>query len=162
MKNVLKLLAKSVLIPLELAAAASATDAAIQNKIFGPGLTALLISNEKMDHIIIVKSLEESGLLMKGVSETIKNEVKEQRGGFLGMLFGALGSSLLGNILTGKGYKWSKSSKIPGRGIMRAAEVRAGERTIRAGKGFLMLPHPLTNFEIQKYYQEEPKLNGVY
>ena len=106
MKNVLKPLAKSVLIPLGLTTAASATDAAIQNKIFGSGLTTLLTSNEDMDHIIIVKSLEESGLLIKVVSETIKNKAKEQRGGFLGMLLGSLGASLLGNILTGKGFKW--------------------------------------------------------
>ena len=51
----------------------------------------------------IVKSLEESGLLIKGVSETIKNEAKEQKAGFLRMLLGTLGASLLGNLLTGKG-----------------------------------------------------------
>ena len=50
-----------------------------------------------------VKSLEESGLLVKGVSETIKNEAKDQKGGFLRMLLGTLGASLLGNLLTGKG-----------------------------------------------------------
>ena len=51
----------------------------------------------------IVKSLEDSGLLMKGISETIQNEVKEQKGGFLNMLLGTLGSSLLVNMLAGKG-----------------------------------------------------------
>ena len=57
-----------------------------------------------MEGIIkIVKSLEDSGLLLKGVSETIQNEAKEQKGGFLSMLFGTLGASLLGNILAGKG-----------------------------------------------------------
>ena len=55
------------------------------------------------DIMIIVTSLEESGLLIKGVNETIKNEAKEQKGGFIGMLFSTLGASLLGNILTGKG-----------------------------------------------------------
>ena len=70
MKNVLKLLSKSVLIPLELTAAVSATDAAITH--------ALIISNEEMDDITkTVKSLKESGLLIKGVSETIKSEVKK-------------------------------------------------------------------------------------
>ena len=75
-KNVLKPLPKSVLIPLELTAAASATDAAIHKKMFGSGKTTL-ISNEEMNDIMkIVKSLEESGLLIKGVSKTIKNEAK--------------------------------------------------------------------------------------
>ena len=75
-KNVLKPLPKSVLIPLELTAAASATDAAIHKKMFGSGKTTL-ISNEEMNDIMeIVKSLEESGLLTKGVSKTIKNEAK--------------------------------------------------------------------------------------
>ena len=75
--NVLKPLAKSVLVPLELTAAASATDRAIQKKIFGSGTTTLVFSNEDPNDIMkIVKSLEESGLLIKGVSETIKNEAK--------------------------------------------------------------------------------------
>ena len=74
MKIVLKALAKSVLTLLQLTAVASATDAAIHKKFFGPGTTILIISNEEMNDImIIVKSLEESGLLIKGVSETIKN-----------------------------------------------------------------------------------------
>ena len=55
------------------------------------------------DIMKIIKYLEESGLLIKGVSETMKNEAKEQEGGFLGMFFGTLGASLLGNLLTGKG-----------------------------------------------------------
>ena len=75
--NVLKPLAKSVLIPLGLTAAASATDAAIHKKMFGSGNTTLIISNEEMNDIMkIVKTLEEFGLLIKGVSETIKNEAK--------------------------------------------------------------------------------------
>ena len=79
MKNVLKPLAKSVLITLEITAAVSATDAAIQKKRFSSGMTTLIISNEEMDDILkIIKSLEESGLLIKGVSKTIKNEAKEQ------------------------------------------------------------------------------------
>ena len=84
MRNVLKPLPKSVLIPLGLTAA---TDVATQNEIFGSCMTTLIISNEEMNGIIkIVKSLEEFGLLIKGVSETIKNEEKEQKDGFLGML----------------------------------------------------------------------------
>ena len=98
--NVLKPLAESVLIPLGLTAAASATDAGIHKNMFGSGMTTLIISNEKMNDIIkIVKSLEESGLLIKGVSEATKNEAQEQKGGFLGMLMGTLGASLLGNLL---------------------------------------------------------------
>ena len=55
------------------------------------------------DIIKIIKSLEDSGLLLKGVTETVQNEVKEQKGGFLSMLLGTLGASLLGNVLTGRG-----------------------------------------------------------
>ena len=91
-------------------------------KILGSGdnnnTTALTISNNEMEDIIkIVKSLEDSGLLLKGVTETVQNEVKEQKGGFLSMLLGTLGASLLGNILAGKGIN------------------RAGEGVIRAGYG---------------------------
>ena len=119
MTNVLKTLAKSDLIPLELTAAASATDEAIPKKIVGSGKSILIISNEDMSDIMkIVKSLEEFGLLIKGASETIENETKGQKGRFLGMLSGTLGASLLGNLLTGKGT------------------IRAGERTIREGQDF--------------------------
>ena len=72
--------------------------------MFGSGTTTLIILNEEVNDIIkIVKSLEESGFLIKGVSETIKNEAKKQKGRFLSMLLGTLGASLLGNQLTGKG-----------------------------------------------------------
>ena len=104
MKNVIKPLAKSVLIPLGLTAAASAADAGIHKKILGSGNTTLIISNNEIEDIIkIVKSLEDSGLLLKGVSKTIQNEAKEQKGGFLSMLLGTLGASILGNILAGRG-----------------------------------------------------------
>ena len=87
--NVLKPLAKSILILLGLMAAAAATDAG----------TTLMISNEEMEDImIIVKSLEDSGLLIKGVCETIKNEAKKQKGGFLSRLLGILGASLSGKL----------------------------------------------------------------
>ena len=80
--------------------------------------TVLILSNDEMkDIIIIVKSLEDSGLLLKGVSETTQNETKEQRGGFISMLLGTLGASLLGNILADKGIN------------------RAEEGVIRAGYG---------------------------
>ena len=98
-KNVIKPLAKSVLIPLGLIAAASAADAGIHKKILGPGHhplsstshnnTTLIISNDEIEDIIkIIKSLEDSGLLLKGVTKTIQNEVKEQKGGFLSRLLG--------------------------------------------------------------------------
>ena len=84
MKNILKPLAKSVLIPWGLTVSVSATAATIQKKVFGWGMTTLIISNEEMDDIMkIVKSPEEYVLLIKGVSEIIKNAAKEQRGGFL-------------------------------------------------------------------------------
>ena len=91
------------MIPLGSTAAASATDAAIQKKIFELGLTALMISNEEMeDNMKIVKSHKESFLLIKSVSETIQNEAKEQKGGFLGMLLGSLAASTFGNMLAKK------------------------------------------------------------
>ena len=108
-KDIIKPLAKSVLIPLGLTAAVSAADAGIHKKILGsghnhPSSTTLIISNNEMEDIIkIIKSLEDSGLLLKGVSETIQNETKEQKRGFDSMLLGTLGASLLGNILAGKG-----------------------------------------------------------
>ena len=72
--------------------------------MFGSGVPTLIISNEEMNDVMkIVKSFEESGLLIKGVSETIKNDAKEQKGGFLGISLCILGPSLLGNLLAGKG-----------------------------------------------------------
>ena len=119
MKNVFKPLAKSVLIPLELRAAASAADAGIHKKILGYGHdTTFIISNDEVEDILnILKSLEDSGLLLEGVSETIKNKAKEQKGGFLSMLLGTLGANLLGNMLASKGV------------------IRAGEGTTRVGYG---------------------------
>ena len=125
MKSVIKPLAKSVLIPLGLTATASAADAGIHKKILGSGHnnnTTLIISNDEMDDILkIIKFLEDSGVLLKGVSETIQHEAKEQGGGFLSMLLGTLGASLLGDIL---------SKGLSGKGV-----IRAGEGTIRAGYG---------------------------
>ena len=91
-----KPLAKSVLIPSGLTAAASATDTAIHKKAFGSGATTLMISNEEKINQIkkTVKSLKKSSLMIKGVSEIIKNEAKEQKERFLGNLLGTLGDSL--------------------------------------------------------------------
>ena len=131
----IKPLAKSVLIALGLAAAASAADAGIHKKILELGRlsssvshnTTLIISNNEIEITIkIVKSLEDSGLLLKGVTEAVQNEVKEQKGEFLSMLLDTLGVSLLGNLLTGKEiYRVAK-----GKGINRA-----GEGIVRAGYG---------------------------
>ena len=109
-------LAKNVLAPLSLAAAMSAIDGSIQKRIHGSGVK-LIIEQEDMNDIMkIIEALENSGILLKGVTKTIENETTDQRGGFLGMLLGTLGASLLGNLLTG------------GKTIMRAGDgiVRAG------------------------------------
>ena len=159
-------LAKNLLAPLGLTAAMSAIDGSIQKKIHGSGATKgagvkLIIEQEDMNDIIkIIKALENSGILLKGVSKAIKNETKEQKRGFLSMLLGTLGASLLGNLLSG------------GKGIMRAGEgiVRAGEGNVvskgdRSKKKNLNSPlpfHPLTNIEISEYYKNEPRFNGVY
>ena len=155
-------LAQNVLAPLGLTAAMSAIDGSIQKKIHGLGVK-LIIEQEDMNDIKkIIKALENSGILLKGVSKTIKNEIKEQRGGFLSMLLGTLGASLLGNLLTG------------GKGIMRAGEGSVASRTkgdgiVCAGSGSKKNPlnllspfHPLTNIEISEYYKNEPRFNGVY
>ena len=123
-KSVIKPLAKSVLVPLGLTATAAAADAGIHKITLGSGHnnTTLIISNDEMGGILkIVKSLEDSGVLLKGVSETIQNEAKKQKGGFLSMLLGTLGASLLDEIL---------SKGLSGKGV-----IRAGEGTIRAGYG---------------------------
>ena len=131
-------------------------------KIIGSGHnnnTTLIISNDEMDDILkIVKSLEDSGVLLKGVCGTIQNEAKEQRGGFSSMLLGTVGASLPGDLLT---------KNLSGKGV-----ISAGEGVIRAHYGsqikkislkkILIPPHPLRNFEIQAYYQNEPRFNGVF
>ena len=88
-----------------------------QKKIYGSATTALVISNEEIEDIIkIVKSLEETRLLIREIKETIKNETREQKGALLSRFLGTLGASLLGSALTAKGV------------------IRAGETTIRAGE----------------------------
>ena len=97
-------LLKSVIKPLGLlglTAASSAIDAGVQKQIYGSGTTTLVISNEEMNNIMkILQALEYSNVLLKGVIKTTKNETKEQKGGFFGMLLDTLGASLLGALLT--------------------------------------------------------------
>ena len=84
-------------------------------------ITALIISNDEMKDIIkIVKSIDDSGFLLKGVSETTQNEAKEQKGGFLSMLFGTLGAILLGNMLAGKGFIRAGYGSKKDKGVLRA------------------------------------------
>ena len=134
-------LAKNVLAPLGLTAAMSAIDGSLQKKIHGSGVK-LIIEQEDMNDMKIIEALENSGILLKGVTKTIENETKERRGGFLGMLLGTLGASLLGNLLTG------------GKGIMRAGDgiVRAGDGIVRAGEGSKKKPKfTITISSINKY-----------
>ena len=112
-------LAKNVLAPLGLTAAMSTIDGSIPKKIHGSEIKLIIEEEDMQDIIKIIKELENSDILLKGVSKTIENEIKEQRGGFLSMLLGTLGASLLGNLLTGKG-------------IIRAGE---GKGIVRAGEG---------------------------
>ena len=102
---------------LVLTAAASTSDPAINKKILGSGNhITLIISNVDMQDLLkIVKSLEDSGILLDGITETVKNEVKEQKGGFFSMLLGTRGASLSGNTLAGSGV------------------IRPGEGAIRDG-----------------------------
>ena len=147
-------LAKNVLAPLGLTAAMSTIAGSIQKKIHGSGVKLIIEQEDMRDIMKIIKALENSGILLKGLSKAIKNETKKQRRVFLSMLLGTLGASLLCNLLTG------------GKGI-----VRAGDGIVRAGEGSgskkkplnLMLSfHPLTNIEISEYYKNEPRFNGVY
>ena len=110
-------LAKNVLTPLGLTAAMSAIDGGIQKKMRGEEIKLVTEQEDMNDIIKIIEALENSGILLKGVSKTIENETKEQRGGFLSMFLGTLGASLLGNLLSGKGI------------------VRADDGIVRAGKG---------------------------
>ena len=114
MKSVIKALSKSALMPLGLTAAASAANIGIHKKILWSGATALIISNDEIRYIIrIVKSLADSGLLLKGVSEIIQNAAKEQKGEILSMLLGTPGANLFhiladeGMNRAGEGFSWA-------------------------------------------------------
>ena len=116
--KVTMLLANNLLAPLGLGLAMSEIDGSIQKKIHCSEVKLIIEQEDMKDIMKIIKALENSGILLKGESKTIKNETKEQRGGFLSMLLGTLGASLLGNLLTGR------------KGI-----VSAGDGTVRAGEG---------------------------
>ena len=114
-------LAKNVLAPLGITAAALASDAGTQKKVHGSGTTTLIASNEKMNDIMkIVEALEDSNILLKGITETIENETKEEKGGLLRMLLGTLGASLLGNMLTGRGILRASYGNKEGTEVLRA------------------------------------------
>ena len=135
-------LAKNVLAPLGLTAAMSAIDGSMQKKIHGSGVKLIIEQEDTNDIMKIIEVLENSGILLKGVTKTIENETKEQRGRFLSMLLGTLGASLLGNLLTG------------GKGFMRAGDgrVRAGDGKVRAGEGSKKNPKFTVTFSsINKY-----------
>ena len=140
---------KIVALPLGLSGGMSGIDGAIQEKkIHGSGTTVIFSNEQINDMTKIVKALEDSDILLKRVTETLKNYVK--KGGalpILPMILSTLGSSLIGNSLSGRGL------------------FRSGKEYLRAGQGIkkaliLPKPHPLTNFEIQNYYKNEPKFNG--
>ena len=143
MKVVLPL-AKNVLAPLGLTAAMSAIDGSMQKKIHGSGETKgagvkLIIEQEDMNDIMkITEALENFAILLKGVSKTIENETKEQKGGFLSMLLGTLGASLLGNLLS------------DGKGIMRA-----GNGIVRAGSGSKKNPKFTVTFSSFSKYRNK-------
>ena len=122
-------LAKSVLAPLGITAAASPVDEGIQKKIHNSGrplssawqTATLTISNKEMNDIIkFVQALEDSNILLKGVTKTMKNETEEQKEGFLSMLLDTLGASLLGNMVAGKGIVKAGPGNKKGKGIVRA------------------------------------------
>ena len=117
----IKPLAENVLIPLGLTVVASAANPQIHKKILGSGTTTVIISNEEMNDIMrIVQALEDSNILLKGVTKTIENKTKEQKRGSLSMLLGTLGANLLGNLLTGKGIVRADSGNKKGKRVVRA------------------------------------------
>ena len=98
------------------------------------GTTTLIISNEDMNDIMkIIQALQDSCILLKGVTKTIKNETKRQKSGFLSMLLGTLGAYLLGNIVSGKGT------------------LRAGEGIVRAGYGSSIKKSSNSNTPFNKF-----------
>ena len=96
-----------------------------KKKIHDSGTTTLIISNEETNDIMkIVQAFEDSNILLKGVPKTMKNETREQKGGFLSMLLGTLGASLLGSLLSGKRIVRVGSANKKGKGTVRAGYGR--------------------------------------
>ena len=103
-----------------------------KKKIQGSGNTTLIISNEEINDIMkITQALGDSNILLKGVTKTVKNESKEQKGGFFSILLGTLGATLLGNLLTGKGFLRADS----GRSLSSTSKNKKGKEIVRAGSG---------------------------
>ena len=126
--NLIKPLTKSVVIPLRLTGAASATDAAIHKKMFGLGINSFIISNEETnDFIKIVKSFKGFGILTKGVIETIKNEAKEEKARFLSILLHTVEASFTENLLINKRLM---------RAVEGAISMSEGQGTIRPAQDF--------------------------
>ena len=123
----------------------SAIDGSIQRKIRGSGVKLIIEQEDLNDIMKIIKALEDSGILLKGVNKTIKNETKEKRGGSLSMILGTLGANLLGNLLA------------DGKGIVRAGDGSAASRAkgggiVRAGEGSKKTPKFTVTFSsINKY-----------
>ena len=111
-------LAKNILVPLKITAAASAIDARIQNNMHGFGTTPLIISNKEMNDVMEI--LQDCNILLKKATKTIKNETKEQKGGFLSMLLRTSGASLLENLSSRKGIIRADSGNKNGKVILRA------------------------------------------
>ena len=105
--------------------------------IHGSGTTTLIILNEEINDLMkIIQALEDYNVLLKGVTETIKNETKEQKGEFPSMLLGTLGASLLENLLTQKGIVRTGSGNKNGKGNVRAGSGnKKAKRIVRAGTG---------------------------
>ena len=115
-------LAKNVLASFGITAAVSAIDAGIQKKMHGSGTTTLIISDKEMNDIMkIAQALEDSNILLKVVTKTIKNKTIKLKGGFLSMLLSTLGARLLGNLLSGKRIAGAGSGNKKGKGIVRAS-----------------------------------------
>ena len=135
-------LGKNILAPLGLSAAMSATDAAIQKKLYGSGTKTVRFSDKDLDDMTkIVKALEDSNVLMKGITETLKNDIKKGDAlPLILMLLRTLGASLL----TGRGMYRAGNQ---GQGLFRTGQ--------RIKKKSLTPFRPLTNFEIQEYFKDE-------
>ena len=127
-------LAKNVLAPLGLTAAMPAIDGSIQKKIHESGIKLIIEEDDMKDILKIIEALENSGILLKGVTKMTENETKEKRGGFLSMLLGPLGASLLSNLLTGKGIMRA------GDGIVRVGEGNVVSRAKGEGSGSKKTP----------------------